>query len=742
MTITKQVESQLDYLWNALVDQAHGGVVTSLDANGIDIICDDKQLEDQALSVWALSRSADHADKAAVLAQSLLQLKDPENAGYIELTDRYWRPHAPGYVKTASRQVLAALALLEAGSVAKDSSLVQEGLLLVDHISAALHTHNFASILNRDWSSQLDDRRDLKTAALSVLALDLAEQLQPHADFRAKRDSALDHLVLFIDKKEGGAHDKLSAEGTPILLGGKRLESQALAALSLARLSRTLNRSDLLAEAEQLIAFIARHLVHPMYGGYWDRSRTDGTVEVDGIQGYFGSASPFPVLKVSDHAILLLALHEIGWQQKPELQEVARTAFNVIHNYTDHRAGGVFHGQGNWFSTPVDPTVPLGRHFWVPPHTPGSFHAGNFAYVPLQQKQAYTQAWAGLALTAARVSEFREAAAYNEPVSVKVDLLEHKLDEELTSSLHALSAPYIDIPQYVKWLKLTRSGGGYGLTPYRSPLGFRSDRSSQVFSTLHVLADFHVLKEEVPEPALLAANIRVCQNPDGGFGEQPGHPSEAFTTYCGVLSLHILGEAPSHPAACITYLQSCQNPDGGFGNAPGYRSDIWHTNLSVAALKALDAEPHDKEACARFIVSCADEQGAYGIHPGAPSETFSAYRAISSLYILGYEPPHVELTVNWLQSCQMPDGGFVYRPGRARSFVGSYHAIAALYLLGEHPANIEACKKWMSAHQNPDGGFGRQLGGVSDTTDEGFICLHTAYMLENLLSRTWVAMVS
>ncbi|MEW9701691.1 prenyltransferase/squalene oxidase repeat-containing protein [Paenibacillus sp. SI8] len=743
MSVTLQRESQLDYLWNALVDHAHGGVLTAVDASGVDFICDDKQLEDQALAVIALTHSSIHLEKTASLVQSLSKLKDPDYAGYVELTDRYWRPHAPGYVKTVSHQLLASLAFLEYGSKAKQTDRVQEGLLLLEKILDALREHRFARLLDRDWSRPLDDKRDLKTAALAVLALEKAENLHPHLDLGAYWDQLLPNLQLFLDDTHGGAHDKLTAEGNPILLGGKRLESQALAAFALARYARSHQRPDLLLIAEQLIDFIAKHLPHPMYGGYWDRSRSDGTVQVDGTQGYFGSASPFPVLKVSDHAILLLALHEISQQSnKPAHQAVAKTALTIIDLYTDRRSGGVFLGQGNWFSTPVDPTVPLGRHFWVPPHTPGAFHAGNFAYVPLQQKQAYTQAWVGLALETAGNPSLEKAASESIRNTEPLTLREVIVEEKAKSSLTSLTDPRIDIPSYIKWLKLTKSGGGYGLTPYRSPLGFRSDRSSQVFSTLHVLADFHVLKEEIPDQAFLASTIRVCQNPDGGFGEQPGHPSESFTTYCGVLSLYILGELPSQPEACITYLQSCQNPDGGFGNAPGYRSDVWHTNLSVAALTALGAEPLDKAAAVRFIVSCADEQGAYGIHPGAPTETFSAYRAISSLYLLGYEPPHAELTAQWLKSCQTSEGGFVYRPGRARSFVGSYHAIAALYLLGELPDDAEACKSWMAAHQNPDGGFGRQLGGVSDTTDEGFICLHAAYMLDGKLSRYWTAIVS
>ncbi|MNM04192.1 Cellobiose 2-epimerase [compost metagenome] len=747
MSLLVENKSQLDFLWDSLVDREYGGVLTSVDANGADFICDDKRLEDQALALLAFAGTSRYPERAHSIAQSLLNLRDPQYPGYLELTDRYWRPHAAGFVKTLSHQLFTTLALLEYGIRFNREQEVQEAYLLLDDILQAARTHKFARLIDRDWGTVLDDHRDLKTVAAASLVLERAGRFNKSRNYSEDWDFVTEHLTRFVDEEHGGVHDLLTSEGRPNLIAGKRLDSMALAAYALARLGKSLNSSAFLDKAEQILEFIHAHMLHPMFGGYWDRSATDGKVQVDGIQGYYGNVSPFPVLKVSDHAILLLAAHEIGVQAKKDtVLEVARVATAVIRNYTDQRLGGTFLGQGNWFSTPVDPTVPLGRHFWVPPFTPGSFHAGNFAYLPLQQKQALTQAWTGFALEASTdtVLKVGSNGDVSGPVSASEALRieEEYLEDKLTSSIKSLEDPLIDIPHYIQWLEQTKSGGGYGLTPYRSPLGYRSDRSSQVFSTLHVLADFHVLKKEVEDKSILVDTIRLCQNPDGGFGEQPGHPSEAFTTYCGVLSLHILGEAPTNPDACINYLRSCQNQDGGFGNAPGYRSDVWHTNLSVAALQALGSSPADPAACVGFIVSCSDDQGAYSIHPGAPVDTFSAYRAISSLYLLGYHPPQQEKTANWLKAQQTTEGGFVYSTGRSLSFVGSYHAIAALYLLGELPANVTACKKWMADHQNPDGGFGRQLGGISDTTDEGFICLHSTYMLDNALSRYWVAIVS
>ena len=83
-----------------------------------------------------------------------------------------------------------------------------------------------------------------------------------------------------------------------------------------------------------------------------------------------------------------------------------------------------------------------------------------------------------------------------------------------------LTNSHIDIEKYKLWLEKTKSGFVYGLTPYQSPLGFKSDRSPQNFSAMHVISDKSVLYEEIPDKDNIFLTMKAAQNKDGGFGEQ------------------------------------------------------------------------------------------------------------------------------------------------------------------------------------------------------------------------------
>ncbi|CAL9423087.1 prenyltransferase/squalene oxidase repeat-containing protein [Streptomyces sp. enrichment culture] len=418
---------------------------------------------------------------------------------------------------------------------------------------------------------------------------------------------------------------------------------------------------------------------------------------------------------------------------------MAEEAAAEVERYSDPRAGGVFQGQGSWFSTPVDPTVPLARHVMVPPRTTGSFAVGNTTYVPFHGKHAQTQLLA-LAALGDRRPPVPAAPALTEPPQPE------PFDNDLTRVTSApLSEGLVDIPGYLRWLRSTASGLGYGLTPYRAPLGLRSDRTAQTFSVLHVVSDLMALGEPVPNVAGVLAGVFATQNTDGGFGEQPSLPSEAFTTYCAVLTAVVLGGA-DHPdfdrERCVEFVRACQRPEGGFGNAPGFPCDAWHSHLAALTLVALDARPERPDDLVAYLLNCQNPDGGYGNQPGSPSDTFATFRVVDTLVALGLRPPHAEKTVAWLRSLQTEAGGFRYRDNGVESFVGSYHAIAALYVLGALPADTAACTRWIAVRQSADGGFSRTPGGPSETTDEGFIAIQALHMLEGKLNRSWAVMMT
>lgn len=490
--------------------------------------------------------------------------------------------------------------------------------------------------------------------------------------------------------------------------------------------------------AQRALCHIRKYHSYVSGRGFWDRADSQSQVRVDPVAACYGRAdSPFPAKLIGDHALLALAADKVvlltGNRQFAKLAAEARLE---IDRYTDSDAGGIFQGQGSWFSTPVDPTVPLARHVMVPPRTAGSFAVGNTFYVPFHEKHAETQ------LLALKAIGDRIAFAVQAPLLVE-KLEPWPLCTDLSHiTTGRITAGHIDLMAYLRWLRSTASGLSYGLTPYRSPLGLRSDRAAQTFSVLHVVSDLMVLGESVPDIPGLLASVFATQNPDGGFGEQPGLLSEAFTTYCAVLTAKILGGDGYNQKQCIGFLEACQHPEGGFGNAPGYPCDSWHSNLAVLALHALGHRPLREQDLVAYLAGCQNIDGGYGNQPGSPSDTFATFRAVGALIALDLRPLRMKQTISWLRGLQTESGGFRYRESGVVSFVGSYHAIAALYVMGAQPVDITSCLQFIASRQSSDGGFSRLPGGPSETTDEGFIAIQALHMLEHKLNPYWAVIIT
>ncbi|BAJ27635.1 MULTISPECIES: prenyltransferase/squalene oxidase repeat-containing protein [Kitasatospora] len=709
-----------------------------LGRDSADVITPDRTLRDAALALLTLP-GPDDAALAGRLLDSLREFADPELPGFRELIDVTGAPHPIGDVRTPSAQALAAWALHRAGTLTGDDALRAEAGGHWERVAEAVLRHDWPARLDRSADAVLDESGPLEETAVLVLA---ADALTP-ATGSAFLDAAADRLERYVHGD--AAWDRLTPRGAPDTLRGHRTGSSALAALAWAALHRR-GRAGAADLARRVLAHVHEHHRHVGTGGYWDRSSADSAVRVDAVAALHGHPdSPFPAKFVADHALLALAARAVAALDDPGeadgavLKALAQEAEAELERYSDPVAGGVFHGQGSWFSTPTDPTVPLARHVMVPARTAGSFAVGNTTYVPFHAKHARTQLLA-LAALGDRTVAFPAAPELVE--RPEPDPFDNDLGHVTTGRL---SEGLVDLDHYLRWLRSTASGLGYGLTPYRSPLGLRSDRTAQTFSVLHVVSDLLALDEPVPNTPGVLTGVFATQNPDGGFGEQPGLPSETFTTYCAVLTAVVLGGA-DHPGfdrdACVAFLRSCQRPEGGFGNAPGFPGDAWHSHLATLTLVALDARPEREDDLVAYLLSCRNQDGGYGNRPGSPSDTFATFRAIGALIALGLRPPHSERSVRWLRGLQTAAGGFRYRTDGAESFVGSYHAIGGLYMLGARPADTGACVRWITARQSADGGFSRAPGAPSETTDEGFIAVQALHMLEGKLNRSWAVMMT
>ncbi|MGN9863484.1 prenyltransferase/squalene oxidase repeat-containing protein [Bacillus swezeyi] len=732
-----------EFLINHLYDKQQNGFYTAIEGED-NIVCDDKLLEDQILALIALAEAGTEKDSLREMVNNLNRFYDDSNGTFNEMIDRYGTVHNVGKVRHTHIQLLTSYGLLTLGEYLKDETLVKQGLSLLLIINEKVLSMGAHSLLNEQLNKPVNYNKSVLSYIYGIFAAEKAYEITQENTYVNLLKSFVNILEKFEDQEFGGLFEYLLIDNTPMKNKGKKTFSHALAALALIKTGRLLDNKKLFEKAKQHFLFITDRCKHPFLGGYWNKSDSAGIVKVDPLHSYYGNdESPFPVKLTMDQSLLMLCADQL--QQvcpSDNFQLLTQELASEVIRFNDE-FGGVFIGQGNWFSTPVDPTVPLIRHFMVPHHTAGAFYAGNTGYLPLHEKHTKTQAITLLcySLSSSIIPDKHTAAEYKKksPINVKqLDFNLTKISYEKDINLQ------IDTAQYLTWLHSTRSGSGFGLTPYRSPLGFRSDTSPQNFSALHVVSDLTVMGEEITEQdrESILKGLFDCQNTDGGFSEQAGHLSEVFTTYCVVLTAFILGSSVPNKDKCIEFIQSCQNSDGGFGNAKGYPSDVWHTNLAVLALHALGTKPLNETECLVFAASCQNEDGGYGTRPEAPSDTFSTFRAVDTILILEHQPAAQDKTIPWLQNCQTDSGGFMYKPGSVESFVGSYHAIAALYLLGELPNKLEECKAWLSQHQSKDGGFSRAINAPSDTTDEGFICLQASYMLEKNLNPYWVAIIT
>lgn len=368
-----------------------------LGRDSADVITPDRTLRDAALALLTLP-APDETDLTRRLLGALREFTDPDLPGFRELLDVTGAPHPIGDVRTPSVQALAAWALHRAGTLTGDETLLTEAESQLDHVVGAVLAHDWPARLDRSATAVLDESGPLAETAVLVLA---ADALTP-ATGSAFLDAAADRLDRYV---HGDAvWDLLTPRGVPDTLRGHRTGPAALAALAWAALHRR-GRAGAADRARRTLAHVHGHHQHVGTGGYWDRSSADSVVRVDAVAALHGRPdSPFPAKFVADHALLALAARtvaafdDVDAEGGPVLKALAEEAEAELERNTDPVAGGVFHGQGSWFSTPVDPTVPLARHVMVPPRTTGSFAVGNTTYVPFHGKHARTQLLALAAL--------------------------------------------------------------------------------------------------------------------------------------------------------------------------------------------------------------------------------------------------------------------------------------------------------------------------------------------------------
>jgi prenyltransferase beta subunit len=715
--------SALQFLTQRLLDRDVGGVFGAADPTGERPLSTDKQLSDQASAVLAL---VDHGteDDLRVAVEGLRHMQDHHHGhpGFTELTDRYWRAYPAGRVRTVRYQLHAATALLAAAHRLDFDELRVRALDLVHRCFGTIRDGRLPTRLTEDWRCGLDEAETPQTAVAVVRALAVAEAVgEPGLDVDVLPPTA-DRLAQLVDAATSPHHATEPA----------RCGATARMVHALAHAGRMLDAEKYLKAAELLLHHLLDRFLDREHGAFWDRLAPDGVPRVDWAEAPRRGGMPFPVKRTADAAQVLLAgrlLASCG----VDSDEATGLAHAAVGELTDRRHGGVYLGIGYQWATLTDPAVTSLRQLWTPQGQPGLLVSGGLRHLALQQKSAHTHA------TVVRALDDPETPPAPEPRD------EPHRDRVTTASARPSTAdvaPAVDgsvaLPfdrdRYLDSLLTTRLGVNPAVqaTSTASP-------AWHVSPAYHTIADLLLIGAEPPLPVELIDRIRLSQNGDGGFGEQPDQLSDVASTYCAVVALRLAGASAARPGAAADFLRGCQHADGGFGAVPGLPSDVWHTGLAVAALRVLGA-PVDADGCAEFVLSTRTGDGGYASRPDRPANGFAVRRAVSALVLLDRPVPDPDGTLGWLRRCQLPGGGFTHRPGHAVSLLGTQHVVAALALLDARPAAVEACQRWLVSQQNPDGQFGSH-DSLPTTAADSFACVQSLSVLGGGPNRDWVALV-
>ncbi|MFF3322709.1 prenyltransferase/squalene oxidase repeat-containing protein [Streptomyces sp. NPDC002889] len=729
----------------------YGGLVSAIDYDGTRAITADRMVESCALAHWAAAEAG--FDTARVRpAEGLADFVDRTHGGYLEFLEVSGIPHELSSVKTAHRQFLVAAALLEAA--AHGVGEPADGRAQLKYAQQLLvRDGRLLGSVARDGSSVLDDRSPAAGAAARTLALALLARLTSDAADREEAVQSAAVLVEVFVNQDGSVPDWRGLDNAPVPTAKVDLTASSLTAIALAEAGRTLGDAALTDLAVQIVSYNNSHLWDERFGGHWNHCDLDGKITIHReFITLLNSAIPIKTTAANAWSLLAngrvrtaLGLRDTGLEQA-----VSRTR-GYLESMVDTVHGGVFIGEGYFWTPPGTPVGPFVRQMLPPRDLPGIFHFGSSSFLRLYNKQASPQILTALALHATREDAADDLKQTVATQTESVAALAAGLPEirAAIEDIHAMEAVdlsgVMDVAAHLNYIRSSFTPGqGYGWTPRIAPIGSGANQAPSVFGTHHSVANLRVLGEDPQELEQVTAWLTYAQSPNGAFAEFPGGPADVLNSYLAVNAFQLLGHeaGPRDREGAIEFLRGCQNKDGGFGVVPGFVSDLFHTNLAVVALDSLGSGPADPEACVRYVVAARNEDGGYGERVGTPSDTFSVYRAVGTLALLGKDLPYRAEAVRFLQDCQGPGGGFSHDLVSRESLIATYHAVAALYLLESAPLRQDECQTWLTGCQTPDGGFSNIPGVTSGTIDEGFAAVQSLAILAKGLTPYFAIAVS
>ncbi|MAU84047.1 MAG: hypothetical protein CME34_19685 [Gordonia sp.] len=730
-----------DFLDTAFRSENASDYASAVDHAGKSVLTSER-----TLSVHSLIAIADleaHPERAADSVDIVLGFADAVYGGFIEVREVSGIPHELGNAKTAEAQLAATVALLSADPVVHGPRPVKVATEALEWIEDNLVTTagDYLAAVSRAGAKVIDD-------SITALAQGFGLWVEAYAVRRGLRDSEqlrrrAERVRDAFSTPDGVVASKMRSDGTPALDAKVDGTASAVIAIALHHAGAILNDRSFTDRARRVLKYIEIHLWDTRFSGYWDHCDMDGSITVHReFITLLNAAIPVKTSRTNAWIILASAL-----VNGPGDEAVARGVayLRTLHDDTN---GGVFIGEGYFWTPPGTPVGPFERLMLPSRRTAGTSYFGASSFLRLYNKFPDSQALTSWAFSSANMTTLQELPQADPAGAPAID---HSEIPRAGLAVTAIAKqPGIDLTALMnqqRHLDVIASAYtphfGFGWTHRRSPLGSQPDRTPSVFGTHHSIANLKVLGGAVPEPRGVAGWLRSTQSAYGAFGEYPGGPADVLNTYLAINALDLLGEADfGDRDACIEYLRSCQNADGGFGVVPGFISDLFHSNLAVVALHTLGAEPRDTDQCVDYHLRSRTGDGGYGQRVGTPADVYSIYRSAGTLALFGVDLPDREQAVDWLRSTQGPNGGFRHDHASRESLIATYHAVAGLFVLGGEPTDRKAVVRWLQTCQTAEGTFSNIPGVSSGTIDEAFAAVQSLAILAGGLDKYFAILVS
>ncbi|EID77431.1 hypothetical protein W59_23815 [Rhodococcus opacus RKJ300 = JCM 13270] len=712
-----------------------------MDHAGNEVLTSERTLYAHALI--ALADLAAQPDRAAASLELMVGFADQSHGGFIEVREVSGIPHELGNVKTAEAQLAAVVAVLIADPANYGDRPAALGAAALDWLDRTMlsGSGDYLATVSRDGSKVIDDSITALAQAFGLWAHACAvrRELRSEESLRRRAERIRDVLC----SPQGVVASKLRPDGMPAVDAKVDGTASAVMAIALAQAGNILSDESFAERARTVLEFIDENLWDKRFAGYWDHCDLDGKITVHREFITLLNAA-IPVKTSRTNAWLVLAASIV---HGPKHEAVARGA-GYLRKLHDDVHGGVFIGEGYFWTPPGTPVGPFERLMLPTRRTAGISYFGASSFLRLYNKFPESQALAAWAFNVAEdlpaepLSQLPPAGSLPIPLSAvpRSDLQVATIADLAPVDLSAL----MDQERHIAVIDAAYTPHlGFGWTHRRSPLGSQPDRTPSVFGTHHSIANLKVLGGAVRNPQGVAGWLRSTQAANGAFGEYPGGPADVLNTYLAVNALDLLGDNDfGDRDACVQYLRACQNDDGGFGVVPGFISDLFHTNLAAVALHTLKADPRSTDACVDYLLRSRTGDGGYGQRVGTPADVYSIYRAAGTLALFGLDLPDRDRAIDWLRGTQGPNGGFRHDTASRESLIATYHAVAALFLLGGEPVEPKAVVQWLQTCQTDEGTFSNIPGVSSGTIDEAFAAVQSLAILAGGLDRYFAILVS